>query len=52
MSPKNLVASAFSLPRQILKNIDIPWQKPWHLPTAKANSECCNIYTKINTIKL
>ena len=34
---KNLIASAFFLPRQILKIIDIPWQKPWHLPTAEAS---------------
>ena len=26
--PKNLIASAFFLPMQILKNIDMPWQKP------------------------
>ena len=39
---KNSIASAFFfLPRQILKNIDMPWQKPWHLPTAKANFERC-----------
>ena len=25
--PKNLITSVF-LPRQILKNIDMPWQKP------------------------
>ena len=31
----------FFLPRQILKNVDIPWQKPWHLPTVEANSKCC-----------
>ena len=36
--PKNLIASAFFLPRQMPKNIDMPQQKPWHLPTAKANS--------------
>ena len=36
--PKNLIASAFFLPRQMLKNRDMPLQKPWHLPTAKANS--------------
>ena len=24
----NLITSAFFLPRQILKNIDMPWQKP------------------------
>ena len=38
--PKNLIASAIkliSLLRQILKNIDIPWQKPRHLPIAEAN---------------
>ena len=35
--PKNLIASAFFLPRQILKNIDMPRQKPQHLSTAKAN---------------
>ena len=26
--PKNLITSAFFSPRQVLKNIDIPWQKP------------------------
>ena len=26
--PKNLITSAFFLPRQILKNIDMPRQKP------------------------
>ena len=35
--PKNLIASAFFLPRQMPKNIDMPQQKPWHLPTAEAN---------------
>ena len=38
--PKNLIASAFFLPRQILKHIDMPRQKPWDLPAAKANFEC------------
>ena len=37
--PKNLIASAFFLPRQILKNIDMPQQKPQYLPTAKGNFE-------------
>ena len=37
---KNSVASAFFLPRQILKNIDMPRIDPWHLPTAKANFKC------------
>ena len=36
---KVLTASAFFLPRQILKNIDMPRQKPWHLLTAEVNSE-------------
>ena len=36
---KNLIASAFFLLRQILKNIDMPRQKPRHLPTAEANFE-------------
>ena len=40
MSPKNSIASAFFLPRQILKNIDMPRQKPQQ-STAEANSECC-----------
>ena len=35
MSPKNSIASAFFLPTQILKNINMPR----HLPTAQANSE-------------
>ena len=39
---KNLIVSAFHLPRQILKNIDIPRQKPRHLPTAEANFEPCS----------
>ena len=29
----------FFLPRQILKNVDMPRQKPRHLPTAEANFE-------------
>ena len=40
MSPKNSIASAFFLPRQILKSIDMPRQKPQQ-STAEANSECC-----------
>ena len=36
---KNLIASAFFLPRQILQNIDMPRQKPRHLGTAEANFE-------------
>ena len=36
---KNLIASAFFLLRQILKNIDMPRQKPRHLPTAEVNFE-------------
>ena len=39
--PKNLIASAFFLLKQVLKNIDIPWQKLWHLSTVEANFECC-----------
>ena len=39
--PKNLIASAFFLPRQILENVDMPQQKPPHLPTATANFERC-----------
>ena len=38
---KHLIALAFFLPRQILKNIDIPLQKPRHLPITKANFKCC-----------
>ena len=34
---KNSVASAFFLPRQMLKNIDMPRQNPRHLPTVEAN---------------
>ena len=34
---KNLIASAFFFLRQILKNIDMPRQKPRHLLTAEAN---------------
>ena len=37
--PKNLIASAFFLLRQMLKIIGMPWQKPQHLLTAKANFE-------------
>ena len=43
MSPKNSIDSAFFLQRQILKNINMPRQKPRHLPTAEANSERCSI---------
>ena len=32
--PKNSVASAFFLPTQILKNIEMPRQNPRHLPNA------------------
>ena len=38
MSPKNSIDSAFFLPKQILKNINMPR----HLPTAQANSEGCS----------
>ena len=38
-TPKNLIASEIFLPRQILKIIDIPWQKPRHLPITEANFE-------------
>ena len=34
------VALAFFLLRQILKNIDMPRQNPWHLSTAEVNFEC------------
>ena len=37
---KHLIASAFFLPRQILKTIDMPRQKPRHLPIAEVNFEC------------
>ena len=43
MSPKNSIASAFFLLRQILKNIDMPRLKPWYLPTAEANSKRCKV---------
>ena len=36
---KNLITLALWLPRQILKNIDLPQQKPQHLLTAKVNFE-------------
>ena len=39
--PKNLTPSEFFLPRQILKNIYMPRQKPRPLPTAKTNFERC-----------
>ena len=39
LSLKNSIASAIFLPRQILKNIVMPQQKPQQLLTAKANSE-------------
>ena len=39
--PKNLIGSAFFLLRQMLKIIGMPWQKPQHLLTAKANFEHC-----------
>ena len=48
---KHLIASAFFLPKQILKNIDLPRQKTQHLPIAEANFErwgfgkvCFNTY--------
>ena len=37
--PKNLIASASFLSRKILKNVDVTWQKPRHLPTAETNFE-------------
>ena len=39
---KTSVASSFSRLRQILKNIDMPWQNPRHLTTADANFEHCS----------
>ena len=30
----------------MLKNLDMPWQKPQHLQTAKANFKCCTLETK------
>ena len=36
---KNSITWAFPLSRQILKNIDMPQQKPRHLLTAEANFE-------------
>ena len=47
--PKKLLTSAFFfffyflffLPRQILKDIDMPRQKPQNLQTAEANFNCC-----------
>ena len=38
---KTSVAAAFFFPGQILKNIAMPQQAPWHLPTAKANFKLC-----------
>ena len=32
--PKNLIVSAFFLPRQILKNVDMPRQKPTQISNA------------------
>ena len=48
--PKNSFALAFFLSRQILKNIDIPWQNPQHLPIAKANFERCTSDVLFNDI--
>ena len=36
---KNSIVSAFFLPRQMLRNIDMPQRKPRRLPTAEANFE-------------
>ena len=36
-----IIAWAFFLPRQIVKNIDMPRQNPRHLPAAEANFERC-----------
>ena len=41
--PKHLIASVFLLRSQILKNVDMPQQKPQHLPIAEANFECCKV---------
>ena len=40
----------FFLLRQILKNVNMPRQKPQHLPTAKANFKCCmlHLYLSLN----
>ena len=46
----NFIASAFFLPRQTLKNIDMPWQKPRHLTIAEANIKSC-VGTKNVTVK-
>ena len=35
--PKHLIASAFFLPRQVLKNIDMSRQKPRYLANTKVN---------------
>ena len=38
---KNIIIIIIQFPRQILKNVDMPWQKPRHLPTAETNLERC-----------
>ena len=43
-----LLPRHFFLPRQILKNIDMPQQKAWHLLTAKANFERCSWLSSIS----
>ena len=37
---KNIII-IIQFPRQILKNVDMPRQKPRHLPTAEVNLERC-----------
>ena len=39
--PKNSFASVFFLPRETLKNIDMPRKNPRHFPVAEANYERC-----------
>ena len=48
---KHLIALVFFLQRQIPKNTDMSWQKPSHLPIAKANFECCCLHGKLCGLK-
>ena len=48
---KHLIASVFFLQRQILKNIDMSWQRAWHLPIAEANFEHCCLHGKLCSLK-
>ena len=48
---KHLIALAFFLQRQMLKNRDMSCQKPWHLPNAEVNFKRCCLHGKLCGLK-